>query len=258
MYTQGFYEGMKEQGDEMPVNLVRSAWAGSAKYGALVWSGDIVSTFECFRRQMRAGLSMAMAGIPWWTTDIGGFHGARGDDPSFRKLFIRWFQYACFCPVMRLHGNREPQKGFEGDVVSGIGLFGSGADNEVWSFGEEVFEICKKYMFLREALRPYIKEQMLLTHEKGTPVMRPLFYDFPQDKRAWEVDDTYMFGTDFCVAPVMEEDVYERSVYLPLGCSWKDVFSGICYEGGQTVTVDAPMDKIPVFVKAGSKWEINV
>ena len=76
-------------------------------------------------------------------------------------------------------------------------------------------------------------------------------------KRAWEVDDTHMFGMDFCVAPVMEEDVYERSVYLPLGCSWKDVFSGICYEGGQTVTVDAPMDKIPVFVKAGSKWEIK-
>ena len=102
---------MKAEGDENPINLVRSAWAGSAKYGSLVWSGDIDSTFECFRRQMRAGLSMAMAEFPWWTTDIGGFHGASGEDPTFRKLFIRWFQYACFCPVMRLHGNREPQKG---------------------------------------------------------------------------------------------------------------------------------------------------
>ena len=111
-------------------------------------------------------------------------------------------------------------------------------------------------MFLREALRPYIKEQMRLAHEKGTPVMRPLFYDFPADKKAWETDDAYMFGPDFCVAPVMEEDVYERVVYLPEGNNWKDVFSGICYEGGRTVTVDAPMEKIPVFIKTDSKWEI--
>ena len=257
LYTKGFYDGMKAEGDENPINLVRSAWAGSAKYGALVWSGDIDSTFECFRRQMRAGLSMAMAGIPWWTTDIGGFHGASGEDSTFRKLFIRWFQYACFCPVMRLHGNREPQKGFEGDMVSGIGLFGSGADNEVYSFGEEVFEICKKYMYLRETLKPYIKEQMRITHEKGTPIMRPLFYDFPEDKKAWETDDAYMFGSDFCVAPMMEEDLYEREVYLPEGCTWKDVFSGSSYEGGQTVKVDAPIDKIPVFMRADSTWTMD-
>lgn len=200
---------------------------------------------------------MAMAGIPWWTTDIGGFHGASGEDSTFRKLFIRWFQYACFCPVMRLHGNREPQKGFEGDMVSGIGLFGSGADNEVYSFGEEVFEICKKYMYLRETLKPYIKEQMRITHEKGTPIMRPLFYDFPEDKKAWETDDAYMFGPDFCVAPMMEEDLYEREVYLPEGCTWKDVFSGSSYEGGQTVKVDAPIDKIPVFVRADSTWTMD-
>ena len=254
LFTRTFYEGLRREGVEKPVNLVRCAWAGSQRYGALVWSGDIHSDWKTFRRQVCAGLNMGIAGIPWWTTDIGGFHGAYGGDPSFRKLFIRWFQYACFCPVMRLHGNREPQRGFEGDMVSGIGLFGSGADNEVYSFGDEVFAICKKYMFLREELRPYIKEQMRLAHEKGTPVMRPLFYDFPADKKAWETDDAYMFGPDFCVAPVMEEDVYERRVYLPEGPIWKDVFSGICYEGGRTVTVDAPMEKIPVFIRADSKW----
>lgn len=257
MYTQGFYEGMREAGDEAPMSLVRSAWAGSAKYGALVWSGDIDSTFECLQRQVRCGLSMAMAGIPWWTTDIGGFHGARGDDPVFQKLFIRWFEYACFCPVMRLHGNREPQHGFEGDTVSGVGLFGSGADNEVWSFGAEVFEICKKYMLLREALFPYIKENMRLAHEKGTPVMRPLFYDFSQDERTWDVDDAYMFGTDLLIAPVIEEDVYERKVYLPTDCNWRDIFSRECYDGGQWVEIHAPIEKIPVFIRQDSKWEIT-
>ena len=252
MYTQGFYEGMKSEGDDMPINLVRSAWAGSAKYGALVWSGDIDSTFECFNRQVRAGLSMAMAGIPWWTTDIGGFHGARTDDPTFRKLLIRWFEYACFCPVMRLHGNREPQSGFAGDMVSGIGLFGTGADNEVWSFGDEAFEICRKYMNLREQLRPYIREQMKLTHEKGTPVMRPLFYDFSQDENTWNVDDSYMFGPDLLVSPVMEEDASERKVYLPAGCSWKEAYTQKVYDGGQWVKAAAPIDVIPVFVKEGS------
>ena len=98
---------MTAEGDTMPISLIRSAWAGSAKYGALVWSGDIVSTFECFQRQVQAGLNMAVAGIPWWTTDIGGFHGARTDDPDFHRLYIRWFEYGCFCPVMRLHGNRN-------------------------------------------------------------------------------------------------------------------------------------------------------
>ena len=142
-------------------------------------------------------------------------------------------------------------------MVSGIGLFGSGADNEVYSFGEEVFEICKKYMFLREALKPYIKEQMRITHEKGTPIMRPLFYDFPEDKKAWETDDAYMFGPDFCVAPRMEEELHEREVYLPEGCTWKDVFSGSSYEGGQTVKVDAPIDKIPVFMRADSTWTMD-
>ncbi len=258
MYTQGFYDGMTAEGDETPVNLVRSAWAGSAKYGALVWSGDIDCTFECFNRQMRAGLSMAMAGIPWWTTDIGGFHGAETTDPEFRKLFVRWFAYACFCPVMRLHGNRNPQSGFEGDMISGIGLFGSGADNEVWSYGEEIFEICKKYMNIREQLRPYVREQMQLAHEKGTPVMRPLFYDFPEDAASWDVDDAYMFGPELLVAPVLWKDVETRQVYLPAGCRWTDCHTGKVLEGGQTVTAEAPADVIPVFRREGSELALKL
>lgn len=256
MYTQGFYDGMTAEGDEAPINLVRSAWAGSAKYGALVWSGDIDCTFECFNRQVRAGLNMAMAGIPWWTTDIGGFHGAWTEDPEFHKLLVRWFEYACFCPVMRLHGNRNPQGGFEGDGISGIGLFGTGADNEIWSFGDKNFEIFKKYIHLREQLRPYIREQMKRTHDEGTPVMRPLFYDFPEDTDSWDVDDAYMFGPDLLVAPVMEKDVTTRKVYLPAGTSWTESHTGQVWEGGQVVEAQAPEDVIPVFVKAGSDLKI--
>lgn len=256
MYARTFFDGMKEAGMENPLNLLRCAWAGSAKYGALVWSGDIDSTFECLQRQVRAGLSMAIAGIPWWTTDIGGFHGAQTDDPEFRKLLMRWFEYGCFSPVFRLHGNRNPMHGFEGDMISGIGLFGSGADNEVWSYGEECFEIMKKYLLLRERIRPYIKEQMELTHRQGTPVMRPLFYDFPEDKEAWNVDDAYMFGPKLLVAPVIEKDIYEREVYLPQGAVWTDAWERKKYEGGQRIAVKAPLDKIPLFLRDNAKLPI--
>lgn len=246
-YLKAFYDGMTAEGDQMPVSLIRSAWAGSAKYGALVWSGDIVSNFECFNRQVRAGLNMAIAGIPWWTTDIGGFHGATGTDPEFRELFIRWFEYGCFCPVMRLHGNRNPQIGFGGDTI------GSGSDNEIWSFGEEVYEIAKNYIFLRERLRDYIRQQMEKAHEDGTPVMRPAFYDFPQDSDVWDVEDAYLFGPDLYVAPVMEAGAVERSVYLPKGTDWVDVWTGKTYQGGQCIMADAPMDRIPVFARAGAE-----
>lgn len=248
-YLKAFYDGMTAEGDTMPISLIRSAWAGSAKYGALVWSGDIVSTFECFRRQVQAGLNMAIAGIPWWTTDIGGFHGARTDDPDFHRLYIRWFEYGCFCPVMRLHGNRNPQEGYGAEQI------GSGSDNEIWSFSDEAYEISKKYIFLRERLRDYIRVQMKKAHEDGTPVMRPAFYDFPTDPESWNVEDAYLFGPDLYVAPVMEDHVTEREVYLPAGTAWFNAWTGEKYEGGQNVTVAAPMDTIPVFVKEGADTE---
>jgi len=245
-YAKGFYDGMRAEGDETPISLIRCAWAGSAKYGSLVWSGDIVSNFECFNRQVRAGLSMAIAGIPWWTTDIGGFHGGNGEDPVFCELFIRWFQYACFCPVMRLHGNRSPQHGYED------GAFGTGSDNEIWSFGSEIFEISKKYIALRERLRDYIREQMEKASQKGTPVMRPLFYGFPDDEKSWAIDDTYLFGPDLLVAPVLEASVQSRQVYLPVGTDWVDAWTRQEYAGGQKVTVNTPIEQIPVFVRKGA------
>lgn len=255
-YAKAFYDGMAQAGMENPMNLLRCAWVGSAKYGALVWSGDIDSTFECLNRQVRAGLNMAVAGIPWWTTDIGGFHGADISDPKFHELLMRWFAYGCFCPVFRLHGNRNPAYGYDGDFISGIGAFGSGADNEVWSYGEDCFQIMKKYLLLRERIRPYIREQMQLTHEKGIPIMRPLFFDFKEDKAAWDVDDQYMFGPDIMVAPVLEAGVESRKVYLPAGSTWTDAWNGKIYEGGQTIDAAAPIDTIPLFLKDNAKLPI--
>ncbi|KAJ5278624.1 hypothetical protein N7478_003996 [Penicillium angulare] len=248
-YARGFYEGMTKEGQTNIVNLLRCAWAGSQKYGALVWSGDIASSWSSFRNQLSAGLNMGLAGIPWWTTDIGGFHGGNPDDSAFRELFTRWFQWGAFCPVMRLHGDREPKP--EGQPTA------SGADNEIWSYGEEVYEICKKFIGVREELRDYTRGLMKEAHEKGTPVMRTLFYVFPEDKRAWDVETEYMFGSRYLVAPVLEPGQRKRSVYLPAGAFWtlwgktnaqKDNIPKI-FDGGQSVEVDCPIHTMPVFFR---------
>ena len=196
-YARNFYEGMEKEGQKNIVNLLRCAWAGSQKYGALVWSGDIASSFGSMRNQLAAGLNMGLAGIPWWTTDIGGFHGGNPDDPDFRELFVRWFQWGTFCPVMRLHGDREPRQPQVG--TTGGASCRSGAANEVWSYGEEVYEICKKYLKMRELMRDYTRDLMREAHEKGTPVMRTLFYEFPEDKEAWNVEDEYLYGSQVLV-----------------------------------------------------------
>ena len=254
MYAKNFYDGMTAEGQENVINLLRCAWAGSQRYGALVWSGDIKSSFDSMKNQLAAGLNMGIAGIPWWTTDIGGFFGANIGDPAFHELLIRWFQYGCFCPVMRMHGYRwplQPQYGTTGGATCV-----SGAPNEVWSFGPEVEKILSKYLFLREGMKPYITELMEQAHEKGTPVMRPLFYDFPEDQKAWEVEDQYLFGPDVLVKPVTEANCRQVSVYLPEGADWTNAWTGRHYPGGQTVTVDAPLDQIPLFTK--NEFVLNV
>ena len=254
MYAKNFYDGMTAEGQENVINLLRCAWAGSQRYGALVWSGDIKSSFDSMKNQLAAGLNMGIAGIPWWTTDIGGFFGANIGDPAFHELLIRWFQYGCFCPVMRMHGYRwplQPQYGTTGGATCV-----SGAPNEVWSFGPEVETILSKYLFLREGMKPYITGLMEQAHEKGTPVMRPLFYDFPEDQKAWEVEDQYLFGPDVLVKPVTEANCRQVSVYLPTGADWTNAWTGQRFQGGQTVTVDAPLDQIPLFTK--NEFVLNV
>jgi len=244
LYAKTFYDGMKEAGQEKPVNLLRCAWAGSQRYGALVWSGDIMSRWEDFRRQICAGLNMGMAGIPWWTTDIGGFHGGEPDSPAFRELLIRWFQWGAYCPVMRLHGDRRP-----GESVyrkNGEAVLPTGGKNEVWSFGEEAYPILVKYMRRREELRPYVRALMAQAHEQGTPLMRSMWYAFPSEPACADRKDQYMFGDRYLVAPVLEPGARERTVWLPAG-QWKEIDSGRLLEGGREWTVPAPLDVIPVF-----------
>ncbi|MBN1541358.1 glycoside hydrolase family 31 protein [candidate division KSB1 bacterium] len=237
LHASGFYEGMKAEGETEILCLCRSAWAGSQRYGAAVWSGDIHSSFDDLRSQVRAGLNMAISGIPWWTTDIGGFTGGDPQDEGFRELIVRWFQYGTFCPLFRLHGNRLPEQDF------------NGGPNEVWSFGEKAYAIIRELLLLRERLRPYILAHMRIAHETGLPMMRPLFIDFPNDAKAWKTEDAFLFGPDLLVAPILEAGSRSRRVYLPRGARWTDAWSKVDYTGGQTIEVDAPLDRIPLFLR---------
>ena len=247
--AQAFYEGMQSEGETEIVNLCRSAWAGSQRYGAALWSGDVQSNFEEFRAQIPAGLNAALSGIPWWTTDIGGFFNGDVNDPSFQELIVRWFQYGLFCPLFRLHGNRIP--GEQLDDGTWIG-----GPNEVWSFGEEAYQIIKDLLLLRERLKPYIMDQMKLAHEEGTPPIRPLFFDFPDDPQSWQVEDQLMFGPDLLVAPVLYEGARSREVYLPAGSSWRDVWTNEIFTGGQWLTAEAPLDRIPLYLRGEARLPI--
>jgi alpha-D-xyloside xylohydrolase len=243
MYAKTFHDGMTAAGQEKVINLIRCAWAGSQRFGALVWSGDIASSWKSLRCQVAAGLSMGMAGIPWWTTDIGGFHGGDPNDPEFRELFARWFEYGTFCPVMRLHGDREPRQPQVG--TTGGACCRSGAPNEIWSYGEEIYGICKEHIELRDRIKPRIEEAMLAAHERGVPPMRPLFFDYPGDPQAWETEDEFIF-CGLLVAPVLSPGLRSRKVYLPEG-RWRGIHDGEVLEGGRTVECDAPIGRIPVF-----------
>jgi alpha-D-xyloside xylohydrolase len=253
MHSKGFYDGLKEEERGDIINLVRCAWAGSQKYAALVWSGDVRCTFESLRNQLAAGLNMGMAGIPWWISDTGGFSGGNIHDPAFVQLLIRWFQFAVFCPVLRMHGHREP---FDIPALSdkdhGGGFCDTGSPNELWSFGDKPFEILKKYLDIRIHLKPYIQKVMTQAHEHGTPVIRAMFFEFPQDKQCWEITDQYMFGPDILVAPILHADTYGRNVYLPEG-KWRSKNDEVIYEGNRTIFCDAPIEQIPVFSKANSQ-----
>lgn len=254
MYAKTFFDGMQAAGEKQVINLLRCAWAGSQKYGALVWSGDIHSSFRSLRNQFAAGLNMGIAGIPWWTTDIGGFHGGNIHDPKFHELLIRWFQWGVFSPVMRLHGNRDPQVLPEQPYRDGIAQCPTGAPNEVWSYGEETGEILTACLQLREKLKPYISKIMAETHEKNSPVMRTMFFEFPDQAESWNIYDQYCFGPDLLIAPVMHEGARSRDVWLPAGETWIDFYTHEHYAGGQTLHQCTPLHQIPVFVREKGKY----
>lgn len=249
LYSRVFYDGMKAEGEENIVNLLRCAWAGSQKYGNVVWSGDVPSTFEAFYDQLQAGLNMGLAGIPWWTTDIGGFMTDDVNDPDFQQLLIRWYEFAVYSAVLRMHGDRGPHNIPPlDDRDFGGGYLYTGQSNELWSYGEENYRIMKKYYDIRISMHDYIKQLYDEASENGSPLIRTMFYEFPDDKKCWELQDQYMFGSEYLVAPIFHLSEFEREVYLPEG-RWEDTRDGKVYEGGQTVLAAAPIDSIPVFKK---------
>ena len=249
LYSRVFFDPMTELGRGPVVDLLRCAWAGSQKYGNVVWSGDVPSTFEALQEQLQAGLNMGLAGIPWWTTDVGGFMTDDVDDPAFHQLLIRWYQFAVYSAVLRMHGDRGPY-----DIPPlddrdwGGGYLKTGHSNELWSYGEDVYRILRKYYDVRIGLHDYIARLYREAHETGAPLIRTMFFEFPEDERCWTLQDQYMFGSDYLVAPILWLDAFERDVYLPAG-RWQLTEGGQIYEGGQTVHVAAPLDTIPVFKK---------
>ena len=258
-YNRGFYEGQLAEGREGDiVNLTRCAWVGSQRYGSLVWSGDVSSTFDDLKAQITCGIHMGMTGIPWFTTDMGGFQKGDVNDPIFKELLVRWCQFSCFSPVMRNHGYRlglQPDGSMDETITTSAGDWRdpSGVDNEPWSFGEDVERMLVKYINLRETLRPYVRELFDEAHRDGQPLIRGLFYEFPQDPAAADIADEYMFGPDLLVAPVTDAGATSRSVYLPgdAGTTWTEIGSGRQYTGGSTVQADCPLDVIPVFARDG-------
>lgn len=244
-YAQLVYDGMKEMGRDDIVTLSRCAYIGAQKFGTLVWSGDIPSTFESLRKQVKSGLNMAMCGIPWWTTDIGGFYGGDIESDEFRELIVRWFQYGVFCPVFRLHGSRNGHDRTR-DIIEP-----SGGDNELWSFGDRDYEILRDLVFLRERLRPYIHDQMAIASKDGVPVMRPLIFDWPEDETCTSIGDEFLFGDDILFAPIVNQGETSRRVYLPAG-EWVFARDGKEYAGGQWITCTAELNEFIAFVKKGA------
>jgi alpha-D-xyloside xylohydrolase len=249
-HARAIYDGMRSCGESEIISLCRSAWAGSQRFGAAVWSGDTGVDFETLRAQFTAGLNIGLAGIPWWTSDIGGFHGGDPDDPAYRELIIRWFQYGVWCPLFRLHGHREPRTDFTANITGG--------PNEVWSYGDQAYGILSDLIRLRERMTPYILSQMQEATRSGTPPMRPIWFDAPDDEIAWTIQDEFMFGPDVLVAPVGELGARTRNVYLPEGRDWRHVELGETFAGGSWYEVNAPLEWIPVFVDAASHLEFNL
>lgn len=239
MQTKGIYEEQRETApDKRVLILSRSSFAGQQKNATVVWTGDINGTYDVFKKQIVCGLNYSLSGLPYWTTDIGGFFIKQtnwpllNEDPGYRDLYTRWFQFGTFCPIMRTHG--------------------CGPRREMWLMGEESISVQMEFDKLRYRLMPYIYSLAgAVTHNDYT-IMRALVMDFPQDKKSHNIDDQYMFGPAFLVNPVLEPYATSREVYLPETNGWYNFWSGEFTKGGQTIKTEAPLDKMPLFIKAGS------
>ncbi|GAC1702666.1 MAG: glycoside hydrolase family 31 protein [Candidatus Acidiferrum sp.] len=232
--TAGVYEGQRAASDKKRVFILsRSGYAGIQRNSAAVWSGDVDPNWETFRRQIPAGLNLSVSGIPYWTTDIGGFVVANPDDPHYRELYLRWFQFGTFCPIFRAHGTRSTNQ------------------NEIWSYGPDAQKILTSYDQLRYRLLPYIYSLAWKTTSEGYTIMRPLVMDFRDDTRAQNVADQFLFGPAILVNPVTEPGAISRHLYLP-NATWYDFWSGAVTQGPRAVDSPASIERIPLFVRAGS------
>jgi alpha-D-xyloside xylohydrolase len=234
MTTSAVYEGQRSTSDQKRVfTLSRSAFAGAQRNGITAWSGDVESNWLSFARQIPGGLNFELSGLPYWTTDIGGFIIGNPDDPAYRELFVRWFEYGAFCPIFRLHGTRTTNQ------------------NELWSYGPEAQEILTSYDRFRYRLLPYIYSLAWMTTSEAYTPMRPLAMDFRTDVRALNTGDEFLFGPAILVSPVTEAGATSRRVYLPKA-KWYDFWTGRATEGGSATEAQAPLGRIPLHIRAGS------
>jgi alpha-D-xyloside xylohydrolase len=235
MHTLGIQDHWKATTDRKRVFLLtRSAFLGQQRVGATVWSGDVYGSYWGLSHQVPAGLNFALSGYPYWTTDIGGYWSPWGnahDDPAYQELYTRWFEYGVFCPIFRTHGHRE--------------------HNELWTY-DKVEPILLNYDKLRYRLMPYIYSLAWRVHNDDYTIQRPLVMDFRQDSKTWNVADQFMFGPSILVNPVLKQDASQRSLYLPQGILWYDFWTGASVKGGQDIQAEAPLERIPLYVRAGS------
>ena len=243
-YAKMVYDGMKEMGRDDIITLTRCAYFGNQKFGSLVWSGDIKSTFESLKAQVHGAINSGLCGLPWWNSDVGGFYGGDTTSDYFKELIIRWFQFGVFCPVLRLHGNRNRHGQSSGLKEA------SGDPNELWSFGEQNFKILKDLVALREKLKPYIKKYMDEASQKGYPLIRPMFFETPDDPVCYTVGEQYYFGGEMIFAPVVEQGQTEKTFYVPKG-QWVLTLDGKTYDKGFH-TVKVTISDMVILVKKDS------
>jgi alpha-D-xyloside xylohydrolase len=234
LHTTGVYEGQRATTDRKRVFILsRSAFAGAQRNSITAWSGDVESNWLNFARQIPAGLNFELSGLPYWTTDIGGFVTGNPDDPAYRELFVRWFEYGTFCPIFRTHGTRTTNT------------------NELWSYGPEAQQILTSFDRLRYRLMPYIYSLAWKVTSEGYTPMRPLVMDFRTDTRAQNVGDQFLYGPALLVSPVTLPGATSRDIYLPKA-SWYDFWTGQEQGGAAEIEASAPLDRIPLYVRAGS------
>jgi alpha-D-xyloside xylohydrolase len=248
-HSEGLYKGWRADiPGKRAFFLIRQSFAGEQRNAATLWSSDVTTTFSSLRNQVPQGINACISGIPYWTSDIGGYISHTSPDgipdwsqPQYRELFTRWFQFATFCPVMRIHGKGERA------------LFSKNWDDNTKA-------ILLKYDKLRYRMLPYVYSLAHKVTAENYTIMRSLAFDFRNDKNVYDIPDQYMFGPAFLVNPVTEQlytggnigGKITRKVYLPASAQWYDFYTGKVYTGGKSIEAPAPIDIIPLFVRAGS------